>query len=63
MPDDKTKRGKPDRDRVNLGEPYEVRDWCSHWGINEPTLRQAVAAAGVMVRDVEGWLRRNGKIR
>ena len=27
MPDDKSKRGEPDRGRIALGEPYEVEDF------------------------------------
>jgi hypothetical protein len=26
MPDDKTKTGRPDRDRINTSESYELRD-------------------------------------
>jgi hypothetical protein len=27
MADDRTNAGKPDRDRINVAEDYEVRDW------------------------------------
>jgi Protein of unknown function (DUF3606) len=37
MPDDKSKRGKPDRDRINTGEPYELRDWAKKFKL---TLRK-----------------------
>jgi hypothetical protein len=45
-------RGKPDRDRVNVNEPYELRDWARHWGVSEQAIRDAVRAVGVMARDV-----------
>ena len=32
MADDKTKAGKPDRDRINVNEPYELRDWGKKFG-------------------------------
>jgi hypothetical protein len=31
--DDKTKTGKPDRDRINTDEAYEVRDWAKRFGV------------------------------
>jgi hypothetical protein len=31
MADDKSKAGKPDRDRINVDEDYELRDWASAW--------------------------------
>ena len=27
MADDRSKRGKQDRDRINVDQEYEVRDW------------------------------------
>jgi hypothetical protein len=56
MSDDKSKVGKPDRDRINLDEDYEVQDWCEKFGCSESQLRAAVAAAGVMADDVERYL-------
>jgi len=61
--DDRKKVGKPDRIRVNVSEPYEVRDWCAHWGCTESELRHAVKSVGVMVTDVEAYLRRSGQVR
>lgn len=56
MSDDKNKRGKPDRDRVNINEPYEVRQWTEYWGVTEAQLRRCVERVGVMVKDVERCL-------
>jgi hypothetical protein len=30
MADDKTKTGKPDRDRINVEEDYELREWSQN---------------------------------
>ena len=46
MADDLSKRGSPDRDRINLNEQYEVRDWAKEFGVSEDKLRQAVAVVG-----------------
>jgi len=32
MADDKTKTGKADRDRINVNEDYELRDWSKKFG-------------------------------
>ncbi len=46
MADDKTKTGGQDRNRINLNEDYEVRDWTKSLGVTEEELRKAVAAVG-----------------
>ena len=33
MADDKTKTRKPDRDRINVNEDYELRDWSKKFGV------------------------------
>lgn len=55
------KDGRDDT-RINLHQAHEIRYWTNKWTITETTLRTAVAAAGVLVKDVEAWLRRNGSI-
>jgi hypothetical protein len=52
MADDKSKTGKPDRDRINVHESYELRDWAKHFGVSEDALKAAVGKAGPMVKDV-----------
>jgi hypothetical protein len=42
--DDKTKKGKQDRDRINVNEDYEVRDWSKKFGHDE--LKKAVQKVG-----------------
>ena len=63
MPDDRSKRGNPDRIRVNIHEPYELRDWANHWGVSKETVIAAVHAVGVMAVNVEAYLRQQGWIR
>jgi len=52
MADDKTKIGKLDRDRINIGEDYEVRDWARKFGVSETALKAAVQKVGPMAKDV-----------
>jgi hypothetical protein len=56
MSDELSNRGKQDRDRINLNEDYEVRDWAKSLGVSEDELRSAVAKAGPMVKDVKAHL-------
>jgi hypothetical protein len=46
MSDDKSKRGSPDRDRIDLNDPDEVRNWTKSLGVSKEELEQAVRAAG-----------------
>jgi hypothetical protein len=52
MADDKTKAGKPDRDRINTSEAYEVRDWAQKLGVSEEALKAAARKVGPMAADV-----------
>ena len=52
MADDKTKTGKPDRDRVNINEPYEVNFWTNKFGVSDETLKAAVEKVGPMAANV-----------
>lgn len=63
MADNPLYRDGRDDTRININQPHEVRYWTQKWNITETTLRTAVAAAGVLVKDVEAWLRRNGYIK
>jgi hypothetical protein len=53
MADDKTKVGKPDRDRINTSEDYEVRDWAAKYGVTPERIREVVKKVGPMAKDVE----------
>jgi hypothetical protein len=60
MPDDRKKTGKPDR--VNVLEARQLREWAKHWRCTQADIFEAVKAVGDMAKDVEAWLRRNGKM-
>lgn len=57
MADNKGIIGHPDRDLINLNEPYEVRDWCKSLNCTESELRNAVAAVGSSATKVRAHLR------
>jgi hypothetical protein len=46
MADDKGNPGRPDRDRINVNEEYELRDWSEKFGVSAEELKKAVAAVG-----------------
>lgn len=46
MTDDKSKRGSPDRDRINVHEEYELRDWSNKFGVTPDELKKAVQSVG-----------------
>ena len=56
MPDNKSQAGKADRDRINVHEDYELRDWTKSLGVTEEVLKAAVAKVGPMVTDVKAEL-------
>jgi hypothetical protein len=56
MPDDLTKTGRADDARINIHEDYEVRYWSQKLGVTHDQLKEAVRAAGPMVRDVKRHL-------
>lgn len=58
MSDDKSKTGNPDRQRVNVGEAYELRDWANKWGVSEQQVRDAVARVGKVASSVERELKK-----
>ena len=58
MSDDTTKRGKQDRDRINIQEPHEVEYWTNRLGVSEEELRDAVERVGPMVEDVQREIKR-----
>ncbi|MDB5340189.1 MAG: hypothetical protein JWN70_5808 [Planctomycetaceae bacterium] len=46
MTDDKSKRGEPDRSKVNTSEDYEVAYWSGKFGVTPQLLKDAVKTAG-----------------
>jgi predicted DNA-binding protein YlxM (UPF0122 family) len=56
MPDNKSKRGPPDGERINIHEEYELRDWAKHFGVTKQQIIDCVNRVGVMTKDVKGCL-------
>lgn len=56
MADDKNKSGSPDRDRINMSEDYEVRDWTQSLGVSKERLQEAVDAVGNSADKVRNFL-------
>jgi hypothetical protein len=52
-------RGPDDRKRVNVHKEYEVRYWTGQFGCTPEQLESAVKAVGVMVGNVESYLKRD----
>ena len=57
MPDDKSKIGKPDRDRINVTEPYELRYWSKKFGVRPVRLKLAVARVGKTAAKITKYLK------
>ena len=58
MADDKRNPGRPDRDRINVNEDYELRGWSEKFSVSKEQLVAAVKRVGPMIRDVEVELKR-----
>ena len=46
MADNKTKTGGRDRQRINVNEAYELRDWSKKFGVSREELKKAVQKVG-----------------
>jgi hypothetical protein len=57
MADDKSKRGKPDRTRINVNERYEFDYWKKTLHVSGQALAAAVRAVGPMVDKVKAYLK------
>ena len=56
MPDDLTKPGKPDRDRINVHEDHELRNWAHKLGVSTQQVKEAVQAVGDRAEKVRDHL-------
>jgi hypothetical protein len=59
MSDDKSNRGSPDRDRIDINDPDEVRNWTKSLGVTKEELQRAVEAVGTTAGKVYDYLGRN----
>ena len=57
MADDKANPGRPDRDRINMEEAYEVQYWSEKFGVSQEELTAAVKKVGPMASDVKRELK------
>jgi hypothetical protein len=46
MADDLTKRGQPDRSKINMHEEHEVKYWSRHFGVTREELQRVVDRVG-----------------
>lgn len=60
MADDLKNRREPDRFRINVSEPHEVKYWIKELGVDAVTLGHAVRAVGPSAEAVRRYLR-NGE--
>jgi hypothetical protein len=56
MSDDKSNRGTPDRDRIDMNDPDEIRNWTKSLGVSKEQLEQAVKAVGSHASKVKDYL-------
>lgn len=61
MADDKSKRGKPDRDRVSGSESYEIDQLAEKFALPAPLVKKIIVQEGPMRRDVEKYLEKMKK--
>jgi hypothetical protein len=57
MSDDKQKSGGQDRERINVNQDYELRDWAKSLGTTPERVKEAVQAVGDRVEKVREYLR------
>jgi len=46
MADDKSNRGSPDRDRIDVNDPDELRNWSRSHNKTEEEIKEAVRVVG-----------------
>lgn len=58
MADDKGKSGGQDRERINVNQDYELRDWAKSMNTTPERIKEAVQAVGDRVEKVRDYLGR-----
>jgi len=58
MSDDTGNRGSPDRDRIDMNDPDEVRNWTQSLGVTREELQRAIEAVGTTAGKVYDYLGR-----
>ena len=62
MPNDMSNRAPSDRNRINMEEVWEVRWWCTQFGVTEDELRKAVDTVGPTPAEVELHLKQAARV-
>jgi hypothetical protein len=57
MPDNLQQRGGRDRQRIDVHQDYELRDWSKKFGVTPERLKEAVQAVGNESAKVEQYLK------
>jgi hypothetical protein len=57
MPDDKSKSGGQDRDRIDVGQDYELRNWAKVLKTTPERVKEAVQAVGDRVDKIRQYLK------
>jgi Protein of unknown function (DUF3606) len=57
LPDDPSKRGSPDRDRIDINDENEVRNWSKSLGVTPEQLKEAVRKVGTSADQVRQYVR------
>ena len=56
MSDNKNDKGKNERSRIDISEPYELEYWKKRLGITTDQLKEVIKKVGPMSKDVESYL-------
>lgn len=59
MSDDKSNSHGQDRQRINVHQDYELRDWSKSLGVTPERLKEAVQAVGDRAEKVREYLRKD----
>jgi hypothetical protein len=57
MSDDRNQRGSPDRDRIDINDENEVRNWSKSLKVTPDQLKEAVTKVGTSADHVRQYLR------
>jgi Protein of unknown function (DUF3606) len=57
MPDDRSRRGGPDRERIDIHDEHEVRNWAMLLKVTPEQLKAAVSKVGTSADQVRQYLR------
>ena len=61
MSDNLKQRGGQDRQRIDVNQDYELRDWSKKFGVTPQRLKEAVQAVGNQADKVQGYLQQRAE--